>query len=69
MARIVIPILLVIKMHIGPTKLLKDDVVTIDYDSEKKLCGRFQSLDWGDNRKIEKAVAGTENKKDKVENS
>ena len=47
-------------MHIGPARLLEDNAITTNYDSKKRLCGRFPGLDWDDNKKIEKAVANTE---------
>lgn len=38
-------IFLVIKMHIGLTRLFKDGAVTIDYDLKEKLYRKSQDLD------------------------
>lgn len=66
-AKIATSILLVINMHIRSTRLLKDDAATASYESEGRLYGRSQGLEQGDNRKIEEAVANTEDNKDEVE--
>lgn len=55
-------------MHIGLTRLLEDGVVTTYYDLNGRLCGGFQDLDWGDDKKIEEAMANTKNNENKVKN-
>lgn len=44
-------------MHICLTRLFKDGAAIADYDLERRLCEGFQALDWGDNNKIEEAIA------------
>ena len=56
-AKFLIPIFLVIKINIGLTRLLKDNIAIINYDSEKKLCEGSQRLDWVDDKDIKKVVA------------
>lgn len=56
-AKIATPILLAIKMHIGPTRLLDNSAAIAEYDSEGRLFGRPEGVDWGDNKKIEEALA------------
>lgn len=65
--KITIPILLVSKMHIAPTKLLGNYVVSGNYDLKENLYGKFQGLNWDDNKEIEKTVAVAEKNKDKKE--
>lgn len=53
-------------MYIRPTKLLENGAVTANYDLEGRLCGGSQNLDWGDNKKIEEAVADAKDNKNKA---
>lgn len=54
-------------MHIESTRLLEDDVVITNYDSEERFFGGSQDLNWGDDKEIEKAMTDVKDNKDKVE--
>lgn len=56
------PILLIIGMHIGQTRLLKACPANAEYDLDKKLCERCICADKGNNVKIEEATAIDNNK-------
>lgn len=67
--KITIPILLVIKIYIGPTRLLEDCTITANNNLEGRLYGESQSLDWGDDREIEEAITDAKDNKDKAKDS
>lgn len=67
-ARIVTSIFLIIKIHIGLTKLFENSSITINYNSKGRLYRKSQSLDWGDDRKIEETVADAEDNENKAKN-
>lgn len=48
-------ILTIIYMYIGLTKFLEKGPSEIEYNTDAAICGRYPSLDWGDNH--EKEVA------------
>lgn len=66
-AKIATPIFLIIKIHIGPNRLLEYGVAIANYDSEGRLCGRCQGFDWSDYREIKEAVADAKDDKNEVE--
>lgn len=66
-AKIDIPIFLVIKIHIRPTRFLENRASNTKYDLKKRLCKQFKSIDWGNNQKIEKAIAIAKDNKDNAE--
>lgn len=68
-AKIATPVLLVIKMHIGPTRLLEDSAPTAEYDSKRRLLGGIEGVDWGDDREIEEALAAVDEDSDEEETS
>lgn len=61
---------LTIGMYIRPTRLLEVGLFNVEYDSVGKLYGRCTDVDWGNEGKIEEAMAATDdNKDDDKENS
>lgn len=54
-------------MHIGLTKLSENNAAIADYDLEGRHCRWSQGLDWGNDKKIEEAVANAEDNKDEAE--
>lgn len=63
-----ISIFLTIGMHIGRTKLLKIGLPNAKYDLEGRLYKECTSADWGNNSKIEEAIAIDNNKDGNEEN-
>lgn len=66
--KITTPIFLVIKMYIGPTRLLENGAAIANYHLEKKLCKGSQVLNWGNNKEIDETVVDAEDNKNKAEN-
>lgn len=57
-----ISIFLIIGIHIGSTRFLEVGSLNAKYDSKRKLCEGYISIDWGDNGKIKEAIAVNNNK-------
>lgn len=62
-------ILLIISMHIEPTKLLEVGPSNTKYDLEERLCKRCTNTNWGDDSEIEKAIAADNNKNNNEKDS
>lgn len=45
------------KMHIEPTKFLKNNSSIVKYHIKEKLCRKFKDWDYGNKKKIKKDVA------------
>lgn len=65
-AIITIPILLVIHIHIGSTRLLENSALYAEYNLEERLHRRYIGLDWGGSVKHKEALATNNDDKDKV---
>lgn len=52
-AKIDIPVFLIIKIYIGPIKFLENNTSTIKYNLKKKLYKRSKNINQGDNQEIE----------------
>ena len=63
-SKMAILILLIIGMHIGPTRLLKVGPPNAQYDSEGRLRERCTGADWGDDGEIEEAMAADDDEDD-----
>ncbi len=61
------PILLVFRMHIGPTKFLENGTLNAEIDMNGRLRTGSTGLDWDDYAKIEKANAIDKDDVDKEE--
>ncbi len=60
------PILLVLRMHIEPTRFLEDGAPNAKFDADGRLCTRFTGLDWDDNA-VAEAIATVEDDEDEEE--
>lgn len=60
-------ILLAIRMHIGPTRFLENDVFNAKYDSKERLRRECIDLNWDDNAKLEKDLAVDDDDKEEIE--
>ncbi len=58
------PILLVFRMHIGPTRFLEVNVPNAEFDADGRLRIGSTGLDWDDNA-VAEAIAAVEHNKDK----
>ncbi len=58
------PILLVLRRHIGLTRLLKNSAFHAEFDAEGRLCPESTSLDWNERSKIERAIAADKDEED-----
>lgn len=47
--------------------LFEDSVATANYNSEERVCGGSQGLEWGDNKEIKRAMTDVKDNKNKVE--
>lgn len=61
---IIAPILLVLRIHIGTTRLLEDGAPNIEFDVEGKFCPRSTNSDLDEKGKIERAIAANKDDKD-----
>ena len=68
-SKVATPILLIIGMHIGPTKLLEIGPPNAEYNSEGRFCERCTGADWGNDSEIEEAMAADNNEDDNEEDS
>ncbi len=59
-------ILLVLRMHIGPTRFLEDGAPNAEFDANGRLCTGSTSLDWDDNA-VAEAIATVEDNEDEEE--
>lgn len=66
---IAIPILLVIRMYIGSTKLLENGAPDVQYDLEGRLHGGHGGLNWGDSAKIKISMAAINNNNNEIKDS
>ncbi len=64
---IIASILLVLHMHIGPTRVLKDGAPNVEFDTNGRLHTGSTDLDWDDSAKIEEAIFMDEDNKDREE--
>lgn len=65
-AKILISIFLVIKMHIKSAKLLKNIISIVNYDLKRKFHIAFANFDRDNNKKIEKAIATDKNNNNNI---
>lgn len=55
--KIVTPVFLVTGMYIGLTRFLEDGALIVIYDINKRFLGGRKSVNWDNNRKIDKVLA------------
>ncbi len=60
------PILLVLRMHIGPTRFLEDGAPNAEFDADGKLRTWSTGLDWDDSA-VPEAIAAVEDNKNEEE--
>ncbi len=60
------PILLVLRIHIGPTRFLEDSAPNAEFDADGRLRIGSTSLDWDDSV-VAEAIAAVEDDKDEEE--
>lgn len=58
------PILLILYMHIGPTKLFKTGAPNAGFDAKQRLYPGSTGLDQDESGKIEKAIIANKDNKD-----
>lgn len=67
-SKISTPIILIIDMHIRPTKLLEVSPSNARYNLERKLREGCTGADWDNNGKIEEAMPANDDKDNDEEN-
>ncbi len=61
------PIFQILRMHIGPTRLLEDSAPNTEFSANRRFRTRSTGLNWYDNTKIEEAIAIDKDDEDKKE--
>ncbi len=66
-SKITAPILLVLRMHIGPTRFLEDGAPNAKFDADRKLYIGSIGWDWDDSAEIVEAIVAFKDDKDEKE--